>query len=154
MKKPIENNFHEKRKLFTVAAFSENEGARKQRLHLLALSLLTAFATNPFASFAQEADKLYPSTGVAVTGKIVEMTRNGVVMEVRGAKNNYEANIIQRIVYEGEPPALTRAKEAVANEQWDEALESLKKVDFKSIVRKRSRRTSRFTSVISNPNWR
>ncbi len=113
----------------------KTRGPRKQRLHLLALSLLTAFATNPFASFAQEADKLYPSTGVAVTGKIVEMTRNGVVMEVRGAKNNYEANIIQRIVYEGEPPALTRAKEAVANEQWDEALESLKKVDFKSIVR-------------------
>jgi tetratricopeptide (TPR) repeat protein len=87
------------------------------------------------AGFAQEADKIYPSNGVAVSGKIAEMTRNGVVMEVRGVKTNYDSNIIQRIVFEGEPAQFTRAKEDVVNEQWDQALESLKKVDFKSIVR-------------------
>lgn len=110
----------------------------RRELRQAGLAMATVFVLAfVFASplFAQEADKLYPSSGVPVTGKIVEMTRNGVVMEVRGAKNNYEANVIQRIVYEGEQTEFTRAKEAVANEQWDEALELLKKVDFKSMAR-------------------
>ncbi len=93
---------------------------------------------------AQEADKLYPSNGAAVTGKITEMTRNNVVMEVRGVKENFQAIDIQRIVYEAEPAAFTKAKEAVGTEQWDEAMDSLKKVDLKSVLREEPKKELEF----------
>jgi hypothetical protein len=106
------------------------------RATLTAFAFLTIAATLFMAeAFAQESDKLYPVSGAAVTGKISEMTRNNVVMEIRGVKENYPSNGIQRLVYEGEPAQLSRAKEAVVNEQWEEALDALKKVDFKSISR-------------------
>ncbi|MFN9916388.1 MAG: hypothetical protein ACK53L_27610, partial [Pirellulaceae bacterium] len=106
------------------------------RATLTAFAFLTIAATLFMAeAFAQESDKLYPVSGAAVTGKISEMTRNNVVMDIRGVKENYPSNAIQRLVYEGEPAQLSRAKEAVVNEQWEEALDALKKVDFKSISR-------------------
>jgi tetratricopeptide (TPR) repeat protein len=93
---------------------------------------------------AQDADKLYPSNGAPVTGKIAEMTRNNVVMEVRGVKENFQAIDIKYIVYEGEPAAFTKAKEVVETEQWDEALDSLKKVDLKSILREETKKEFEF----------
>lgn len=95
--------------------------------------LIATFITDSL--MAQDVDKLYPSNGAAVTGKITEMTRNNVVMEVRGVKENFQAIDIQRILYEGEPASYTKAKEAVLTEQWEDAMDSLKKVDFKSILR-------------------
>ncbi|MDZ4849289.1 MAG: hypothetical protein SGI77_08340 [Pirellulaceae bacterium] len=85
--------------------------------------------------FAQEADRIYPKTGITVTGKIVEVTRDHVVADIRGTKENYPSNTIQRIVYETEPAQLSRAKELILSDQWDDALESLKKVDTKSLLR-------------------
>lgn len=85
--------------------------------------------------FAQEADKIYPRSGTALTGKITEVTRNNMVIEVRGTKENIQSNDIQRVVYETEPAQLSRAKELVLQDQWDDALELLKKVDTKSIIR-------------------
>jgi len=96
--------------------------------------MLAAFVSSNL-SLAQEADKIYPRAGAAAAGKILEVTRNGVKMEIRGVNENYASNDIQRIVYETEPPQLSRAKELILTEQWDDALDSLKKVDTKTIVR-------------------
>ncbi len=85
---------------------------------------------------AQDADKIYPNSGAAATGKITESTRNNVVAEVRGTKVNFPANEIQRIVYETEPAQLSRAKELVLGGQWEEAFDTLKKVDEGSLKRK------------------
>lgn len=99
--------------------------------------VLLAFSTLVLTSsgFAQDADKIYPSSGTAATGKITESTRNNVVAEVRGVKQNFPSNDIQRIVYETEPAQLSRAKELVLGGQWEESLDSLKKVDTGSLTR-------------------
>jgi tetratricopeptide (TPR) repeat protein len=86
-------------------------------------------------AISQEADKLYPKSGATQTGKIVDMTRDSVVMEIRDNKQNFPSSDILRIVYEGEPPQFSRAKEQAATDQWDQALESLKRIDTKSIER-------------------
>ncbi len=98
---------------------------------LLTFSALTFAST----SFAQDADKIYPNSGAAVTGKITESTRDKVVAEIRGVKENFPSNEIQRIVYETEPSQLSRAKELVVGGQWEEAYDSLKKVDVGSLTR-------------------
>ncbi len=98
------------------------------------IGLITIFTAS--SVWAQELDKIFPRTGSAATGKILEVTRNGVVMEVRSVKENFPANTIQKIVYEAEPPQLSRAKDMAISEQWDDALESLNKVEKNSFVRK------------------
>jgi tetratricopeptide (TPR) repeat protein len=92
------------------------------------------------SSDAQDADKIYPISGTVATGRITESTRNNVVAEVRGVKENFPSNEIQRIVYETEPAQLSRAKELVLGGQWEEALDSLKKVDSSSLSRDEAKR--------------
>ncbi|MCY2973396.1 MAG: hypothetical protein NTW52_01885 [Planctomycetota bacterium] len=86
-------------------------------------------------AISQEADRLYPKSGSTQTGKIVEMTPDNVVMEIRGNKQNFPSSDVLRIVYEGEPAPFSRAKEQASTDQWDQALESLKRIDPKSIER-------------------
>jgi Tetratricopeptide repeat len=80
------------------------------------------------SSYAQDADKIYPISGTVATGKIIESTRNGIVAEIRGVKENFPSNEIQRIVYESEHALLSRAKELVLGGQWEEARDTLEKV--------------------------
>jgi tetratricopeptide (TPR) repeat protein len=92
-------------------------------------------ACSSLQSLAQEADKIYPRNGAPQTGQILEVTKDNVVMEVRGNKQNFATQDIARLIYEGEPAQFSRAKEQVASGQWDQAIESLKRVDPKSIER-------------------
>ncbi len=105
-------------------------------------ALAFAFVAGPL--FGQDADRLYPKSGAAVTGKIEEMTRDGVVIEVRGTNQKFATQDIARIVYEGEPQLLSRVKELVANGQIDTAVENFKKVDPKSISREESKKDFEF----------
>ena len=41
---------------------------------------------------AQERDRVFPVKGAAVTGKIVEKSRDRVVIEVRGNNQNFPSN--------------------------------------------------------------
>ena len=56
-------------------------------------------------------DKVFPLSGIQVTGKIVERTKDKVVIEVRGANQSFDTHQIARVVFEGEPQQLTRAKD-------------------------------------------
>lgn len=93
---------------------------------------------------SQEADRLYPKTGATVTGQIIEITRDKVTIEVRGNNQNYAVQDIARIVYESEPPLLSRTKELVANGQWDMAYENIRKVDAKAISRDEAKQDYEF----------
>ncbi len=88
----------------------------------------------------QDADKIYPKSGTTATGKIVEINRNEVVAEIRGNKVRFPAADILRIVYESEHPELSRAKEQASGGQWEDAFESLKKVDAGSLTRDEAKR--------------
>ena len=63
------------------------------------------------------------------------MTRDNVVMEIRGNRQNFPSADILRIVYDEEPPKFSAAKQQAASGQWDQALEELKRVDPKGITR-------------------
>jgi hypothetical protein len=82
---------------------------------------------------AQERDRVFPIKGAAVTGKIVEKSRDRVVIEVRGNNQNFPSNEVLRVLYEGEPPTLSRTKDLVAQGQLEQAVEEFKKIDAASL---------------------
>lgn len=84
-------------------------------------------------SIAQDRDRVFPFKGAAVTGKIVERTRDKVVIEVRGNNQNFPSNEIQRVIWDGEPPQLSRTKDLISQGQLDQAVEEFKKVDAPSL---------------------
>lgn len=92
------------------------------------LSICFAFIVLSSPSFAQK-DKIFPLKGASVTGKIVDKTRDKVVMEVRNSSQNFPTNEIGRIVYDGEPQNLSRAKDWVSQGQFEQAYDEWKKVD-------------------------
>ena len=98
---------------------------------LACLALATAFGSP--SAVAQE-DRVFPlKGGAAVKGTIVERTRDKVVIEVRGANQNFPSNEIARVVFDGEPQQLTRAKDLVGQGNLDQALDEFKKIDLPSI---------------------
>lgn len=83
---------------------------------------------------AQDNDRIFTTKGgAAVRGKIVERTRDKVVIEVRGTNQSFTSNEIARIVFDGEPQQLTRAKDFIGTGQIDQAIDEFKKIDDKSI---------------------
>jgi tetratricopeptide (TPR) repeat protein len=92
--------------------------------HLLILLLCSSL------SFAQDKDRVFPTKGgAAATGKIIERTKDKVVIEnIKGTPQNYATNEILRLVFDGEPPQLSRAKDNIVQAQYDQAKDELSKV--------------------------
>lgn len=79
-------------------------------------------------------DKIFPLAGGApIIGKLVERTKDKVVIESRGMNQSFDSNTIARLVFDGEPTMLSRAKESILQGQIDQAIEEFKKIDFPSI---------------------
>jgi hypothetical protein len=94
----------------------------------LALTLAIACGQTVFAQ-----DKIFPlkngAEGIAASGKIVERTRDKVVIEKGGANQNFDTNQISRVVFEGEPVSLTQAKRLIREGNVDQAIEEFRKID-------------------------
>lgn len=104
-------------------------GARR----LWSLCALIVCVMTVSVAVAQDRDRVFPMKGAAVTGKIVEKNRDRVVVEVRGNNQNFPTNEILRVLFEGEPPTLSRTKDLVAQGQIDQAAEEFKKIDGASL---------------------
>lgn len=74
-------------------------------------------------------DKVYPLQGSALSGKIAEITRNEVSIEVRGNKQTLPLTQVRKITFEGEPSGLDRARELFAQQQFDQARDEIRKLD-------------------------
>lgn len=83
------------------------------------------------AAIAQ--DRVTPNQGVAASGKIVKLTPNQVTIEVRGRNQNYDIGDLRKITFDDEPRELDRARESFILEQYDQALEEIKKIDVTAI---------------------
>ncbi len=108
-----------------------------RRPSLAALTLLLTMGlamTGSPSARGQDRDRVYPIKGAAVTGKIVERTRDRVVVEVRGNNQNVPTNELQRIIFDGEPQAFSRTKDFAAQGQMDQAVEEFKKIDSGSLA--------------------
>jgi tetratricopeptide (TPR) repeat protein len=105
-----------------------------QRIRTLLAIATTSFCLLGIQSLqAQDRDRVFPVKGPAVTGKIVEKNRDKVVIEVRGNNQNFPSNEILRVLYEGEPPTLSRTKDLVAQGQIEQAVDEFKKIDVASL---------------------
>ena len=81
-----------------------------------------------FATPAWSQDKVFPLTGIGVNGKIIERTKDKVVIEVRGANQSFDTHQIARVVFDGEPQQLTRAKDLIVQGLLDEAIAEFHKI--------------------------
>jgi tetratricopeptide (TPR) repeat protein len=108
--------------------------------YLIPASIALAFSFMCNWGIAQE-DRIFPlKGGAAVRGKIVERTRDKVVIEVKGANQSFASNEIARIINDGEPQQLSRAKDMIAQGNLDLAIEEFKKIsegDLKSDIVKK-----------------
>jgi tetratricopeptide (TPR) repeat protein len=105
-----------------------------QRICTLLAIATTSFCLLGIQSLqAQDRDRVFPVKGPAVTGKIVEKNRDKVVIEVRGNNQNFPSNEILRVLFEGEPPTLSRTKDLVAQGQIEQAVDEFKKIDAASL---------------------
>ena len=106
--------------------------AGKNQILFLAIFLAIGCWLVPAAQ-GQDRDRVFPVKGAAVTGKIVEKGRDRVVIEVRGNNQSFPSNEILRVLFEGEPPTLSRTKDLVAQGQVEQAVDEFKKIDANSL---------------------
>lgn len=85
------------------------------------------------SSTARAVDKVYPDQGPVASGKIVSLSPSQVIIEVRGKNQSYQLNEVQKVTFDDEPTGLERARDHFINEQFDQALEEIKKVDANAI---------------------
>ncbi len=74
-------------------------------------------------------DRVYPKQGAAASGTLQSVTKDQVVIQVRGNDQTFPTNTVARISFDGEPSTFARCKEQTANGQWEQAREDLKKIN-------------------------
>ncbi len=82
-----------------------------------------------------QVDRVYLKTGNPVSGKIADMKREGVVVESGSNKQNVTVDLIEKILFEGDPSPLTKGREFALDGQWEQALDELRRVDLSGINR-------------------
>lgn len=80
------------------------------------------------STFVIAQDRVYPIDDATATGKITRVSPTEVRIEVRGKEQVFPVAEIRKVVFDGEPRGLDRARELVLQEQYDQALEELKKI--------------------------
>lgn len=121
---------------------SPSSSSVSQRVPLPRFSCLIRRALMPLAAmllladlaFAQ-VDRVYPLSGAPIVGKIADMRREGVVVEAGTNRQSVTVDKIRRILFEGDPPSLTRGRELALEGQWAQAAEELRRIDFAAIKR-------------------
>ena len=115
-------------------------------LSFLLAVVLVALTT---ATASAQTDRLYPNEGDAVIGKIKSIAREGVVITAGGKDKAFPSGDIRRILFQGDPPELTRAREFVVDGQFDQAADELKQMDFSKISRKDIKADAQFYLALS-----
>lgn len=82
-----------------------------------------------------QSDKVYRNDGKVVTGKVAQVLRNGVQVDRRGKTENIPYHEINKILFQGDPPGLTRGRELALDGQYEEALEQLGSVKVAELPR-------------------
>ena len=97
--------------------------------------LLIALLLGSQQASAQSTDSIFRNAGAAgaskVSGKVVDMTPEGVVVDSRGKQETVAAQDIRKIVYAGQPAALDRTRERVVSGNYTQGLEELAKIEPK-----------------------
>lgn len=78
-------------------------------------------------------DKVYPIQGAVASGKLVDITRDEITIEVRGNNQKFPVAEVRKIVFDDEPSGLDRAREMFAQDQYSQVLDELKKINVSTI---------------------
>ncbi len=102
-------------------------------LRTVGVAIFTVIALPSFV-LGQDKDKVVPlgKTGQAI-GKIEKIERDQVTISVKGKTQTYKTNEYSKIVFDGEPVNLDRARDFATNRQFNQALEELDKIDMSKV---------------------
>ncbi|QEG42795.1 tetratricopeptide repeat protein [Roseimaritima ulvae] len=81
-------------------------------------------------------DRVFPVNGNPISGKVETVSKNGITLLTGGTEQQILGNTIVKIMFSGDPAELTRGREFALDNQFDQALEALKKVNMNNIRRK------------------
>lgn len=73
-------------------------------------------------------DFVYQLNGTPVAGQLIELNRQGAVLEVRGGRKEVPLDAIERVTFAGEPRGLTQGREMLRSGQIESAVEELQKL--------------------------
>ncbi len=74
-------------------------------------------------------DRVFPVEGAFSSGQIKQVSPEGVRISVRNKDVEIPIGEIRKITFDGEPRGLDRAREFVLNEQFDQAIDELGRID-------------------------
>jgi tetratricopeptide (TPR) repeat protein len=105
--------------------------------HRLSITLaIAAAAATLFATTAHaQTDQIFARGGAPISGRVTEMGRDQVTLEVSGVGRPFQVNEIQRIRYGDEPTELGNARNAVLQRNYNLALSELRKLDGRPAAR-------------------
>lgn len=93
---------------------------------------------------AAQLDRVYDKAGDNVSGTVVQASKQGVSLKRGGSTQDFLAGDILKILYEGDPPALTKGREFALDGQYDQALSELKTIAFDSLPRELNKADAAF----------
>ncbi|WP_404304835.1 tetratricopeptide repeat protein [Neorhodopirellula lusitana] len=96
-----------------------------------------------------QTDRLYPVDGEVVIGKIKTISKEGVIITASGKDQTFAAGDIQRVLFQGDPPELTRGRDFILDGQYDQAYDQLKQLDMANISRDDIRSDAQFYLALS-----
>lgn len=118
-------------------------------LRILAVALVWAAA----APLAQaQLDRVYDMDGDNVSGAVTNTSKDGVQLDKAGNTQNFMAGEILKIMFEGDPAPLTKAREFALDGQYESALGELKNINFDSISREVIKQDVAFYMAMSEAN--
>jgi tetratricopeptide (TPR) repeat protein len=99
---------------------------------LMLFLCLWAFGTQTAQA---QLDRVFDKQGDNVSGTVVQTSSQGVQIKKAGSTQVIAAGDILKIMHEGDPPALTKAREFALDGQYDQALGELKNLNFETLPR-------------------
>ncbi|MFG0262239.1 MAG: tol-pal system YbgF family protein [Novipirellula sp. JB048] len=98
------------------------------------LAILAGLILVTHTAHAQN-DRIYPRSGSAVIGSVSTTTPQGITVKVGGNTQNFVAGEIAKILFAGDPPALTKGREFALDAQYDQALQELRTIKIDDLPR-------------------
>ena len=94
-----------------------------------------AIAVAMLSPVQAQLDRVYPVTGSPVTGTVVDVLKDGIVLKTGSTNRPFRIDEISKVTFEGDPPQLTRGRDFAVNGEYQSAVDQLKQIDIAGINR-------------------
>lgn len=120
----------------------------KERFLIVACSsALVAFCASPARA---QVDRVYTHDAKApVAGQITSVTKNGVQLKKGAGTQNFAASDIKKILFQADPAALVKGREAAISGQYEQAVDELQGLNPKTLGREVVRADAGYYLVLS-----